>query len=90
MEAFERADGRIREAPFTVELTLGIAPIALIFLAAEEWPDQARLEIFDFVEGFYNWRRSHSALGYRSPAEYEQSQTNLIKMNTNDRTAIAV
>lgn len=52
--------------------------------------DQARLEVFDFVEGFYNPRRRHSALGYRSPAEYEQSQMNLIKMNTNDRTAMAV
>ena len=52
--------------------------------------DQARLEVFDFVEGFYNPRRRHSALGYRSPAEYEQSQMNLINMNTNDRTAIAV
>jgi putative transposase len=52
--------------------------------------DRARLEVFDFIEGFYNPRRRHSALGYLSPAEYEQTQMNLIKINNNDRTAIAV
>jgi putative transposase len=52
--------------------------------------DQARLELFDFVEGFYNPRRRHSALGYLSPAEYEQTQINSIKINNDDRTAIAV
>jgi putative transposase len=33
---------------------------------------EARLAIFDFVEGFYNTRRLHSALDYRSPVEYER------------------
>jgi putative transposase len=32
---------------------------------------QARLEVFDFIEAWYNPRRSHSALGYRSPVQYE-------------------
>jgi transposase InsO family protein len=27
--------------------------------------------VFDFIEGWYNTRRLHSTLGYRSPAEYE-------------------
>jgi putative transposase len=52
--------------------------------------DQARLEVFDFIEGFYNPSRRHSALGYLSPAEYEQTQMDLIKINSNERTAIAV
>lgn len=30
---------------------------------------EARLAVFEFIEGFYN--RRHSALGYRSPADYE-------------------
>ena len=31
----------------------------------------ARLMIFDYIETFYNPRRRHSALGYRSPAQFE-------------------
>lgn len=34
---------------------------------------EARQDIVDYVEGFYNARRRHSALGYRSPLEFEQS-----------------
>lgn len=37
--------------------------------------EQARLAIFDYVEGFYNPRRMHSTLGYRSPNEYEKMST---------------
>ena len=32
---------------------------------------EARLAVFDFIEVFYNRKRRHSALGYRSPAGYE-------------------
>jgi putative transposase len=31
----------------------------------------ARQALFEYIEGFYNRRRRHSALGYRSPAAYE-------------------
>lgn len=34
--------------------------------------DEARRELFDYIEGFYNTRRLHSSLDYRSPAEYER------------------
>ncbi len=34
---------------------------------------EARLAVFDFIEGFYNPRRRHSALGYHSPMSYERS-----------------
>ncbi len=33
---------------------------------------EARLSIFEYVEVFYNRQRIHSALGYRSPEEYEK------------------
>ena len=32
---------------------------------------QARSEIFDYIECFYNRHRSHSALNYRSPVDFE-------------------
>jgi len=34
--------------------------------------DEARLAIFRYIEGFYNPLRRHSALGHKSPAEYER------------------
>jgi putative transposase len=33
---------------------------------------EAALAIFDYIEGFYNTRRRHSALGYLSPNDYER------------------
>jgi putative transposase len=36
-------------------------------------PAEARLTLFDFIEGFYNPHRRHSALGYHSPMTYERS-----------------
>lgn len=33
---------------------------------------EARLSIFEYVEVFYNRQRKHSALGYKSPEQYER------------------
>jgi putative transposase len=33
---------------------------------------EARIAVFDYIEGFYNPRRRHSALGYLSPIDYER------------------
>ena len=33
---------------------------------------EARAAVFEFIEGWYNTRRRHSALGYRSPLEFER------------------
>ncbi len=35
---------------------------------------EARAAIVEYIEVFYNTKRRHSALGYVSPAEYEQSE----------------
>lgn len=41
-----------------------------------EFPSRqaARTAIFDYLETFYNTRRLHSALGYRSPADFEEDR----------------
>jgi len=36
---------------------------------------EARTAIFEFIEGFYNTHRRHSALGYLAPAEFERQIT---------------
>jgi transposase InsO family protein len=42
-------------------------------IGTRPWPTIAALRpaVFDYIEGWYNTRRLHSSLGYRSPAEYE-------------------
>lgn len=34
----------------------------------------ARAAVFDYVEAFYNRKRLHSSLGYRTPVEYEEGR----------------
>jgi putative transposase len=34
----------------------------------------ARTAIFEYLETFYNTRRLHSPLGYRSPADFEEGR----------------
>ena len=37
--------------------------------------EEARSDIFDYIERFYNRKRTHSYLGYVSPVQYEKQAT---------------
>jgi putative transposase len=39
--------------------------------------DQARADVFDYIERFYNPRRRHSTLGQVSPDQFEQAWSSL-------------
>jgi putative transposase len=47
----------------------------LLATTAFPTPTVARSAMFDFIEIWYNRRRLHSSLGYRSPVAYEEEQT---------------
>ena len=42
--------------------------------------EAARTAILEYLEGFYNRSRLHSALGYRSPADYEEARAEEVAM----------
>jgi len=39
---------------------------------------EGRLAVFDYIEGWYNTQRRHSALDYESPMSYESKQRAVI------------
>lgn len=41
-----------------------------------ENPEQAKLDIFKYIELYYNTKRMHSALNYMSPFEFQNSYQN--------------
>jgi len=45
-----------------------------VFFANYKTRDDARKDIVDYIEMFYNSRRRHSYLGYVSPREFEEMQ----------------
>ena len=36
--------------------------------------DAARTAIFEYIETFYNTKRRHASLGYKTPVQYEAQQ----------------
>ena len=40
--------------------------------------DEARSDVVDYIEMFYNSRRLHSSIGYNSPNDFEKEQIMLL------------
>ncbi len=34
--------------------------------------EEAKMKVFEYIEGWYNTRRRHSGIEYKSPMEYER------------------
>ncbi|MBH0210011.1 MAG: IS3 family transposase [Nitrospira sp.] len=54
-----------------VESFFGTLKRELVYHRHYATRDEARQDIFEYIEVFYNRQRRHSTLGYHSPAEYE-------------------
>ena len=46
--------------------------VELIYAKNYQSIEEAKAGIFEYIEIFYNRKRRHSAIGYMSPAEYEE------------------
>lgn len=56
-----------------MESLMGLIKAECVHARTFESRDQAALEIFDYIECFYNRVRTHSALGYLSPEAFERA-----------------
>jgi transposase InsO family protein len=55
----------------TMESFWSTLKLELIYRRDFNSQSQARNEIFDYIEAFYNRQRSHSSLGFLSPVDFE-------------------
>ena len=55
----------------TMESFWSTLKLELIYRRQFQDASQVRQALFDYIEVFYNRKRLHSALGYRTPADYE-------------------
>ena len=55
----------------TMESFWATLKLELVYRRRFENRAQARSQIFDYIEMFYNRQRAHSALNYHSPVDYE-------------------
>ena len=55
----------------TMESFWSTLKLELVYRRLFDTRTQARMQIFDYIETFYNRQRSHSALNYLSPVDFE-------------------
>ena len=55
-----------------MESFFGTLKAELFYRRRHQTLEEARQDIIQYVKGFYNATRRHSALGYRSPLEFER------------------
>ena len=55
----------------TMESFWSTLKLELVYRSHFATRSQARGQIFDYIESFYNRQRAHSALDYRSPVDFE-------------------
>lgn len=55
-----------------MESFIGTLKTELVYQRRYRTRDEARADLFSYIEAFYNRRRRHSSLGYLSPDAYEQ------------------
>lgn len=66
-DCFDNAMAESFFATLETELLAIVGPLTSI--------SNAKARVISFIEGFYNTRRLHSALGYRSPCEFEAEES---------------
>lgn len=68
-----------------------ISTIKQELIKRQSWKsrDEARLAVFSYIESFYNPRRRHSSLGYRSPNDYE-AEWEIINREKKDTQAAVI
>jgi len=71
---FLRSMGQVGSAYDNALAESFVATLKTELLYRSSWPTSqaARTAIFEYIEGYYNTKRRHSALGYRSPKEFEE------------------
>jgi transposase InsO family protein len=73
---------------FKVRTTVSFATLECELLNRRSFKNQveARIAVFDFIEGWYNPHRRHSALDYLSPINYERSRSTAFRTSLTPST----